>query len=84
MVATSDKSSLVLLKDVVLEFPAEYPADSESADAGHVWYWFTDVVGPEYCMALSISFAHLSSLANRKDRVAVRTELHWGNWLSTQ
>ena len=76
MVSTSDKSSLVLLKDAVLGFPVEYPADSESTHAGHVWYWFTDVVGPEYCMALSISSVHLSSPANRRDRVAVRTEFH--------
>ena len=47
MVSTSDKSSLVLLEDAVLEFPVEYPANSESAYAGHVWYWLIDGVGHE-------------------------------------
>ena len=45
MVATSDESSLILLKEAVLEIPVEYPADSDSAHAGYVWYYLIDVVG---------------------------------------
>ena len=47
MVATSKGSSLVLLEDPILEFPAEYPADSEGAHAEHMWYLLRDVVGLE-------------------------------------
>ena len=44
LVVPSDESSLVLLEGAILEFPVEYPTDF---DAGHVWYYLTDVVGLE-------------------------------------
>lgn len=60
LVVTSDESSLVLLEGAILEFPVEYPTDF---DAGHVWYYLTDVVGLESppCPLL-LSIHHLAHI----------------------